>query len=80
LGFRSFLIPFYKHLNEMGNWNLEMSQKAAESQASGKADESRNPIVYGLMEQGIEKADSKELPHPKGMIIASEMLDQILAG
>jgi cytochrome P450 len=69
----------FQTLDEMGKWNLEMCKKAQESQTSGKAIGLTRPIVYEQIVQGIEKTDSK-LPHPKDMIIASEMLDHILAG
>jgi hypothetical protein len=67
-------------LDEMGKWNLEMCKKAEESQVSGKVTGSTRPIVYEQIVNGMEKTDSKKLLHPKDMIIASEMLDHILAG
>lgn len=67
-------------LDEMGKWNLEMCKKARESQVSGEMTGSTRPIVYEQIAHGMEKTDLKMLLHPKDMIIASEMLDHILAG
>lgn len=66
-------------LDSMGKWNLEMCKKVQDPEFSAKQQTTR-PIVFEQMTQGMDKISTTTLKHPKDMIIASEMLDQILAG
>ena len=67
-------------LEEMGEWNLEMCKKTQEAYASGKTTGRDKAIVFEQMARKMEKADQENLSPSRDMIIASEMLDQILAG
>jgi len=66
-------------LDSMGKWNLELCKKV-QHQDSSKNQQTTKPIVLEQMLQAMQKIDATRLKHPKDMIIASEMLDQILAG
>jgi hypothetical protein len=68
-------------LDSMGKWNLEMCERVKNQETSSeKSTQTTRPIGFEQMTQGMEKVDSKRLKNPKDMVIASEMLDQILAG
>lgn len=68
-------------LDNMGTWNMEMCKKVQNQETSTeKLTQTTRPIAFEQMTQGMEKVDTKKLKHSKDMIIASEMLDQILAG
>jgi Cytochrome P450 len=68
-------------LDSMGKWNLDMCKKVQNQEISSEiSTQTSRPVGFEQMTQGMEKVDSKRLKNPKDMVIASEMLDQILAG
>jgi len=80
VGINIIPLSVFQTLGDMEAWNLKMCTAVQDAQSSGKAVGSTQPLVYNQMVQGLEKVDQKSLDHPKDMMIASEMLDQILAG
>lgn len=70
----------FQTIREMEEWNLKMCNVAKASHASGDHGGSTRPVVYEQIAQRLEKVDSNTTSHPRDLIIASEMLDHILAG
>lgn len=77
------LVPasVFQTVDDMGAWNLKMCKAVEEAGAAGKMAGKTRAVIYEQMAQGLGKTEEQEkLAHPKNMIIASEMLDQTLAG
>jgi cytochrome P450 len=67
-------------LDSMGKWNLAMCNKA-QSPTFAAQGQTTYPIVLEQITTGISKSPSTtSRKHPKDLVIASETLDQILAG
>ena len=66
-------------LDSMGKWNLAMCAKVQDPTFTSTQQTTR-PIVFEQISTGISNLPSSSLKHPKDLIIASETLDQILAG
>ena len=66
-------------IEAMGEWNLAMCRTAASTLSSNeKPSPDDHPLIYSQMATGLSKINAKEANNE--LVIASEMLDQILAG
>jgi hypothetical protein len=66
-------------LDSMGKWNLAMCAKVQDPTFTS-TQQTTGPIVFEQINAGISNLPASLLKHPKDLIIASETLDQILAG